>query len=297
MIGLLDPALFLPRDAIEVEQDLDLIVQICRKHNIKIVPLPGYWNDLWSTLARHLEKQLSPEAKRSVQELRKLGDQSKIKIQSRQTQAGKVWRKGFKQLFGADFFSESWEERMMLATLQALASGHDVIMLTRKVSGRNIQQHASGECILDEITRWVLHVQPKGMGHRQIRCVYHPRNMHEKWTARFDWRLPAASDGGSYPFCPPDQWWKASTQAHRTIRGKPAWIDKLGNGWTRPNIPDGAGYHWDVFIESHQLQETVGLDQINVVEFGAPTTEGNPGQIHHVPKKKQGKPTGTGWTC
>ena len=56
MIGLLDPALFLPRDAIEVEQDLDLIVQICRKHNIKIVPLPGYWNDLWSTLARHLEK-------------------------------------------------------------------------------------------------------------------------------------------------------------------------------------------------------------------------------------------------
>jgi hypothetical protein len=65
----------------------------------------------------------------------------------------------------------------------------------------------------------------------------------------------------------------------------------------RPNIPRGAGYHWDVFIQSPGLQEAVGLRQINVVEFGAPGHEGNAGQLHHIPDSKLGKSTGTGWSC
>ena len=104
MIGLLDPALFLPRDTKEVQRDIDLIIQICRKHNIRLVPLSEYWNDLWSILARPLEKQLSPEAKRSLQELRKLADISNIEIIKLQCLAGKVWRRGFDQLFGSPIF-------------------------------------------------------------------------------------------------------------------------------------------------------------------------------------------------
>ena len=186
---------------------------------------------------------------------------------------------------------------MMRAALRALTSDREVILLSLRVEGRNIKQHAAGGSNLDEITRWMLHVQPKGMGHRQILCVYHPRNLQEKWTVRFDWRLPTVSDGARYPFCPPDKWWKATTQAHRTIRSKPAWIDKLGNGWARPNIREGAGYHWDVFIESHNMQQTLGLKQINVVADGVPISEGKPGCIHHVPQEKQGKLNDIGWIC
>lgn len=295
IIGLLDPALFLPRDSEDVQRDFDFVLQICRKHKIELIPFSEYWSGLWSSLARPLEKALSPEAKRSLQELRKL--QSNIAIPALQPQAGKVWRRGFEQLFGASSFSQSWEEPMMQAALRALSADHDVILLTRKMSGRNLECHASGGSTLDEITRWMLYVQPKGMGYKRILCVHHYRNLQEKWTVRFDWRLPTVSDGANYPFCPPEKWWLARTPSYRTIRSKPAWLDKLDNGWARPNIPGGAGYHWDVFIGPPQLQEAIGLDQINVVEFGAPVKEGKAGQIHHVPQEKQGKLTGKGWTC
>ncbi|MDC0711748.1 hypothetical protein POL68_24985 [Stigmatella sp. ncwal1] len=186
---------------------------------------------------------------------------------------------------------------MASATLRAIVSGEDVVVLTRRVVGRNLKTHAAGGTTLEENTRWILHVQPKNIGHRQILCVHHPRNLSERWTARFDWRLPAVSDGARYPFCPPDNWWKASTSAIRTISSKPAWIDKRGTGWARPNIPNGAGYHWDVFIRENALEQAVGLSQINVVAFGAPPDEGAPGQLHHEPGEKAGKLTGTGWSC
>jgi len=297
MIGLLDPALFLPRTDQEVQRDLDIVLQTCRKHSIELPPLEEYWLDLWSSLGRPLENGLGPAARRPLQELRKLGERGKTNLPKLSGPTGKAWRVGFQQLFAAACLGSSWEERMASATLRAVVAGQNVVVLTRRVLGRNLQIHDAGGSILEENTRWILHVQPKGIGHRQILCVHHPRNLSESWTTRFDWRLPAASDGARYPFCPPDRWWKASTIATRTISSKPAWLDKLGNGWVRPNIPGGAGYHWDVFIQGAALQKTVGLNQINVVEFGAPASEGAPGQLHHVPGVKAGKETGTGWSC
>src|SRR5690606_40189945 len=63
----------------------------------------------------------------------------------------------------------------------------------------------------------LLHVQPRGVGPRQVLCIHHPRNLRERWTSRFDWRLPTTSDGARYPFCVPRQWWKGSTTAFRTV--------------------------------------------------------------------------------
>jgi hypothetical protein len=297
VIGLLDPALFLPRSDPEVERDLDLVIRACREHAIQLVPLDEYWRDLWTDFARPLERQLGPSARRAVQQLRRLAEASTLYAPALSSGAGKAWWAGFSQLFGPQALGAPWEEKMACATLRAVIADREVVMLTRRVPGRNLAAHAAAGSTLDETTRWILHVQPKGIGHRQILCVHHPRNLRERWTARFDWRLPSSSDGARCPFCPPAYWWKGATPAHRTIESKPAWLDKHGNGWARPKIAQGAGYHWDVFIQSPTLRQAVGLQQINVVEFGAPRSEGNPGQLHHVPDAKLGKPTGTGWRC
>ena len=299
MIGLLDPALFLPRSNEEVERDLGFVIRLCREHAISLVQLHEYWIDLWTGFARPLERQLGPSARRAVQELRKWAETSTRYVPELAPGDGKAWWAGFAQLFGHQVLGVSWEEKMARATLRAVVADPDVVMLTRRMPGRNLTSHVAGGTTLDEITRWVLHVQPKTIGHRQILCVHHPRNLRVRWTARFDWRLPSSSDGARYPFCPPAYWWKGMTPSHRTIESKPAWVDKHGNGWARPNIAGGGGYHWDVFIRSPTLQEAIGLSQINVVEFGAPPKErgATPGQLHHVPEDKRGKPTDTGWSC
>lgn len=83
-----------------------------------------------------------------------------------------------------------------------------------------------------------------------------------------------------------------------TMESKPVYLDAKGNGWARPNINEGKGHHWDVYIRDAALAERIGLDQLNVVEVGAPPKEGPPGSIHHVPAKKKGRLLDdSGWTC
>lgn len=299
MIGILDPALFLPRSDADVQQDFDTVLRICKEHDILIPELDEYWHELWSALGASLEKQLSPVTKRALQEVRKLGvdARQKLNVPPLKTPAGRVWRKGFQQMFGAPPFDALWEERIAAASVRAVAMGTEVVMLTRRVLGRNLVRHSADHSVLDENTRWMLHLQPEGMGPTQVLCIYHQRNLRERWTTRFDWRLPSAQQGGRYPFCPPQPWWKGSTKAWRTKLTKHAWLDQHENGWARPNIPNGAGYHWDVYVNSAALQHVVGLSQINVVEYGAPEKEGHPGEIHHVPAAKAGHITGVGWSC
>jgi hypothetical protein len=297
VIGLLDPALFLPRPDSEVERDFDRVAQSCRNHDIQLAALNEYWPALWNELARPLEQRLGPQARRALQQIRRLGDAANRHVPELAPHAGKAWRAGFRQLFEYSALGTSWEERMVRAVVRAALSGEQVIVLVRRMVGRNLVVHASGGTTLDENTRWALHVQPRGIGHRQILCVYDNRNLIEPWTTRFDWRLPGSSDGARYPFCPPDRWWKGSTSAHRTVESRPAWLDKHNNAWARPNIPGGAGYHWDVYVHAPTLKEAVGLDQINVVQFGAPLTEGRAGHLHHIPDDRVGRPTGKGWCC
>lgn len=187
---------------------------------------------------------------------------------------------------------------MEAATLRAVATGEDVVLFVRRIEGRNLHVHRAGNTTLDENTRWVLHVQSSIAGRKQILCVYHPRNITETWSTRFDWRLPRAPDA-RFPFCAPLFWWLRATPVFDTKQSKPCWIDQHGNGWARPNINSGAGYHWDVYIRNPNHVAAIGLDQINVVQFGAPAGEGRPGWIHHVPTGKAGKVNekDRGWSC
>lgn len=294
MIGLIDPALFLPRSENEVQRELDAVMKMVDRYSISLPAFDEYWPALWSELGAPLERALSPTAKRALQEIRKRGQRPSP---SSGASSGVVWEKGFSQLFGKKHFSVSWEQRMARAALRAVGTGKDVIVFARRVEGRNFDRHASDNSVLEENTRWILYIQLEGKIDRQILCVYHPRNLEQRWTSRFDWRLPGAENGEPFPFCPPDEWWKSSTEVWRTVSSKPAWRDRYQNGWARPNIRNGAGYHWDVFVAS-TLQGHVGTDQINVVEYGAPPGEGRSGHIHHRPSSNP-RPitTGKGWNC
>lgn len=296
MIGLLDPALLLPRVGPDPSQifsdELDQVVKICHARRIRLLPIGNYWNDLWSTLGRSLEKSLAPSARRTLQELRKLGTQN-APIYNQV--AAVAWRRGFRQLFGPHVLHEDWELRMASAVAVAASLNESVIMFVRRLEGRNLIIHHTQNSTLDENLRWALYVQLSPIGPRQILCVHNLRNFSEPWTCRYDWRLPSVGDSARYPFIPPDNWWKGSTTAFRTVKSKAAWIDREGNGWARPNIPGGAGYHWDVFVHSAATQEKLGSDHINVVAFDAPAEEGLSGDIHHVDKDAKSRIKDVRW--
>lgn len=293
MIGLLDPALLLPRNGPSPDADfcaeINEIIRMCRRYNIRLVPIGTYWRDLWSTLGRDLEKALNPEAKKALQELRKQGNQhGPIEVQVDAV----AWRRGFKQLFGKPPLPDDWEIRMAAAAAVAASLDPSVVVFVRRVEGRNLVIHRAGNSTLDENTRWVLYVQVPGKGTIQIPCIYNGRNLTTKWTCRFDWRLPS---DGKYPFVPPTGWWKGSTVAFRTIQGKHAWIDGRGSGWARPNIPGGSGYHWDVLIQNQLTRQRIGSEHINIVAFNVPQHEGHPGQIHHATESERNRINDVGW--
>lgn len=294
MIGILDPALLLPRSDAEIVQELDEVIGTCRQYGVALPPLDEYWSTMWRTLGAALEAGAKGMAQRSIQELRRLGEKSAL-IAPATPAAGSAWRNGFMHLFSAQYLGAPWEAPMAAAVTRACHASEQVFVFVRRLRGRNLELVSSGGSVLARNQRWLLHVQPRGLGHRQILCVYHRRNIEEPWTARFDHRLPGPARA-PFPFCAPQPWWKGATPSDRTIASKPCWVDVHGNGWARPNISGGAGYHWDVYVAS-RFQAAIGLNQINVVQQGAPATEGEPGTIHHVPEEKRGKVKGGGWHC
>lgn len=297
MIGILDPAILLPLDSERTEdslcEDIEMVIRSCRSHNIHLVRIEPYWRYLWKTLGDPLEKQASPPTRRSIQQLRKLGN--KDLLPPLPDDFVRVW--GFHHLFGIAPLGEEWKERLTRSTLRAVLSGEETIMFVRLLEGRNLTIHKAENVTLDEITRWVLHIQPKRIGPIQILCVSHCRNLDLHWTSRFDWRLPAEEDGAKYPFCPSEAWWKGSVEAHRTKESRPCWADKLGNFWARPNMPGGRGYHWDVYLDAPGLAARLGFQQLNITAFGGPQKEGVPGSIHHPPEVQAMLKNRKGWSC
>lgn len=302
MIGVLDPALLVPRtpDHEALVSELVNVVQLCHRGRIQLLALEEYWSDLWLELGEPLRRSTTaPRTRRVLDELQKLGRPPKgIPPCPVTPLRNKVY--GLRQMFDIPALGPGWLDRMTKALARASASGIPTVLLTRRMLGRNLHVHQAGNSRLEEVTRWVLYLHLSGSPPRTVYCVHHPRNLSTelRWTTRYDCRLPAPEDGAKHPFCRPAKWWKREVDAVKTVESKPAFIDANGNGWARPNINEGAGYHWDVYLSDPKLRERIGLSQLNIVGFGGPPDQKNPGDIHHTGQKKKGRLLDeTGWRC
>ena len=86
MIGLLDPAFLLPRSGHEAEkqlaEEIDLVMKTCRRHQIAIPPFPEYWDKLWHTLGRALERSVTwPATKQALRQLRRHAEENRHLVQ------------------------------------------------------------------------------------------------------------------------------------------------------------------------------------------------------------------------
>jgi hypothetical protein len=306
VIALLDPALFVwgaaggeltRADEILFASLIARAIQACREARADITAIAGYWDRLWKDFVHPLQKRLrTPDARAAVDELRKLG--GKITEFSEAPTETRIW--GFRTLFGrTTVMPAAWENRMADAASRAIIAGKTVMMLVRMLENRNLLTHAGKQnVVIQEVTRWRLYVRPPGWAaHVPVDCVRSVAQVRRKWTIRYDERLPTMYDGARYPFCLPPDWHRGRTQAVRTRASVPAWIGAAGRAWTRPNIPQGAGYHWDVFLDDVQEVSDIGVDQLNIVEYGTPASEGRAGEVHHIPMDKKARVTDTGWRC
>lgn len=296
VIAILDPALLwrAPGEHVDaLEQAMRLALQICVRIDARVPMLEEYWRDLWLELGAPLERASLPAQRRAIQEVRKLGKPADD-FPPLRTPTGRVY--GLRQLFTIGGTPDPWCERMTNALARATATGARVVLLARRIVGRDLVLHSAGHSQLLESRRWVLQLHLQGRPPAQVSCLHHPRNWDLPWTTRFDWRLPAVQDGATHPFCPPQHWWKASTSAVSTMESRTVWLDAHGRGWARPNTP-GSGHHWDVYLREPALVDRVGLSQLNIIEFGDPS-EGRAGHLHHVPSAKKGRlKSRVGWPC
>lgn len=299
MIVALDPALFVARPMgaageSALRDDLKAMLGFLKVTGARLIAADDYWLPLWQELIEPLICNF-PRLMGDFAQLRKAGlPRSLLPFDG----PHRIW--GFVPMFHQPHLSldHSWPDRMARAMIRMhLSLGEPIVLFVRPVQGRNIMRHGAGHSVIDETTRWRLYIQPRTAEPVAISCVTRPRNLEVPWTARFDARLPGAEDGARYPFCPPARWWKRPVPAVGTHTSKPAFIDACGCGWARPNIPSGAGYHWDVFVSERTRAHRIGLDQINVVEHGAPPSEGEPGSLHHVPQDKKHVVHDCGWRC
>lgn len=120
MIGLLDPALFLPRSGVNAESqlrhELDLVLATCRRHALKLPPFDAYWPHLWRSLGRPLEKQAGKPVREALQQIRRCVEASKD-LAAVAAPVGRVWRRGFQQLFDWNGLGQAWEGRMAAAAV------------------------------------------------------------------------------------------------------------------------------------------------------------------------------------
>lgn len=298
MILVVDPGHFIGITTAADAQSLGLRIRrlllVRREFGARLLAVPDYWAPLWTELIRPLELQF-PELRNDLAELRRAS--TPAPGLAAPPGATRVW--GFNALFSQQAMGgrRNWVERMTSSLLKLAVTGEEVLVFVRLIEGRNTQRRISGHSQIQEITRWRLYVQARTERAIPLPCIRSSRNVSVRWTTRFDQRLPGPGPGVRYPFCPPQEWWKRDTTAVAVRSGKPAFIDGLNNGWSRPNIPGGAGYHWDVYISSHQLAAQIGIDQLNIVEFGAPAAEREPGTIHHIPADRRHLVNDVGWTC
>ena len=298
MITILNPALLLtaspqgpllPTEEKVLSDVVDNVARVCRANPAGIPAVDWYWRKLQMELVRPLRQRTTePRLRQGLDALQQHARQ--VTLAGTPT-AGTTRLWGVAGLFRWSRLPAEWFEIMERLLIGCAQLGEPIILVTRLFQGRNMAFHAIQRSVLTEKTRWRLYLHVPGQAPRHVPCVRNPRNLAVPWTTRFDEKLP---EGGHFPFCPPEFWWRRNVKAHGTVVSKPAWVDGYGGGWSQPTT--GGDHHWDVFLQDPKLEEAVGINPINVVAWG--NTEGKiPGDIHHVKTEQKGRFRGVGWTC
>jgi hypothetical protein len=234
MIVVIDPAVLLfdgqggapTRDEEkELEAAIDDLVRLCRGVDAVIPNVDWYWRPLQSELVRPLVR--GAREPRLRQGLDALGRFARAVPLPALPTTGEIRMWGMRPLFAWGRLPAAWHEIMKRLLVGCVLLGEPVVLATRLFAGRNLVRHAVGRTTLAEKTRWRIMLHVPGCPPRAVPCVRSRRNVDVKWTTRFDERLP---DGGHYPFCPPDRWWRRDVLAQRTFKSKPCWIDRFGSG-------------------------------------------------------------------
>ena len=286
MLAVLDPLLFGGHRPI-AESELAEVARILRNAEARI-PAGSYWKRLELELIRPLNRRSTHKLRAGLDAIRSFVSSVPF---PRPPARVAVW--DFRTLFQQA--GPVWIEVMARILTGCILTGEETILISRLRSERNTRTHSGpNRCRLTEKTCWNLRIQVPDTALRRVPVIANRRNVSIPWTTRFDDRLPAAAEA-SFPFCPPRDWFKSSVRAFETHQGKPAWLDAKGNHWACPAT--GWGYHWDVYLQAG-LADEYGLDQLNIVRWGAPSEEGVVGTLHHVPReKRQRLKKSTGWSC
>lgn len=262
---------------------------------IRSVGNTNVWNVIYAKSVQALKQLKTPELDRSLDRLRCHAEAGCALPEP--AGSGKCY--GARAMFTHASLPApqyGWLQLMERVLFAGALANKKLYLVTTHVVGRNIVDQSANGVELKEVTRFRLYVAVKGAPPRAVECVTRARHVDVPWTARVDVRLPSARDGARCPFCPPPAWERFATQVWRTHSSRPCWIDANGNAWARPRIPNG--YHWDVYL-AQQLSDRIGLDQLNIVEFGAKSTQGSAGSLHHVPAGKRAhlKDQNPRWNC
>ena len=293
---IVDPALFLfdssksggESNLRRLLNDALQVLHICHG---QIPAVSWYWEKIQKELIKPLyAKVMDRETKVALDRFRDFAKPATFP----QARPVEVW--GLRGLFTWELLPHEWLRIMEQVFLGCALASEPSLFLCRLFPGRNALWHHSGESILIEKTCWQVTLRVNSHL-KVIPCVRNPRNIDVPFTRRVDERLPAEFDGAKYPYCPPQEWDASATQLIRTRAGKQSWIDRNGRCWAPPATP-GTAYHWDVLLSDRHEIDRIGLEQLNIVAFGAPSAQGRVGDIHHLPEKKKSKlKADPGWRC
>ena len=305
MLVVLDPALFPSVDYATRTEHADaelrarmdhanaVMAALAKRGPARVVRSVGtthVWDKLYSDAIRPISKRLTPATLGALDRLRAHALAGR----------GLPEPRGIGQCNGARvmFTNSGWLPIMERVLFACALANEPVYLIVARILGRNIEDRSADGVELHEVTRFRLHLTVKGAPPRAVECVSRARHVNVPWSARLDARLPdALLDGARCPFCPPKDWQRFRTTVWRTRESRPCWLDAHGGAWARPRT--GGAYHWDVYLENRSLVERIGLDQLNIVEFGAPPAQGKVGALHHVPsgKKARIRDNDPSWEC
>jgi|688.fasta_scaffold153312_2 hypothetical protein len=290
-IALLDPMLFLHTPHISLDE-LTELNHVMRTYKMEIPLAPFYWKKFQSECVRPLHARVDRDYLAALDQLRHHSKELHLPALPSKVS---VW--SFRNLF-SKLEDTTWLDVMPRIAAQCSMTGKPTVVLSRLLNGRNVREHSSSDAnCINEKTIWNLRVQLVPGQVARIPIVCTRRNISVPWSCRFDDKLPADTDGATFPFCPSPDWENnPSLTVCRTHQSRPAWVDSKGNHWAEPSTPDPQ--HWDVYLNS-EMHELYGINQLNICKSQAPLPFGKAaGDIHHVPKDKKPRLRQTaGWSC